>query len=238
MPLELAELAAGLPFAASFAMAGGISALREGRRRTALNEAMHELRRPLQALALAAPTSSERAGAFEASLRMAAEAVDRLDQEINGKPATARCEVAPLREIVEAAVERWRSRASSEGRTLGLHWEPDDPGPYGDRVALTQVVDNLISNGLDHGSDEVVVVARTTGVMVEVSVVNRLAMRGLDFRPGSRSLWTRISGRSRHGHGLRIVRRVALQHGGDFRVRRCADRFEATIELPLLGDPR
>ena len=53
MTMELAEIAAGLPLAASFALAGGINTLREGRRRAALNEAMHELRRPLQALSLA-----------------------------------------------------------------------------------------------------------------------------------------------------------------------------------------
>ncbi len=107
MPLELAELAAGLPMAASFAMAGGISALREGRRRSALNEAVHELRRPLQAIALTAPPPPEQATAFESSLQMAAAAVDRLDREINGGPAPEQVGVVPFRELVEAAVKRW-----------------------------------------------------------------------------------------------------------------------------------
>src|SRR3954447_25761137 len=55
MALELAEVAAGLPMAASFALAGGLTTLREGRRRSSLNAAMHELRRPLQVLTLALP---------------------------------------------------------------------------------------------------------------------------------------------------------------------------------------
>lgn len=235
MPLELAELAAGLPFAASFAMAGGISALREGRRRTALNEAVHELRRPLQAIALAAPVTAERGRAFESSLQMAAAAVDRLDCEINGRPEPETFEVAPLREIVEASVERWVPRASGEDRALSLKWEAADPHLSGDAVELTQVLDNLISNGLDHGSGAVAVAAAGIGGAVRLSVVNR-KRAGIEVsRRGTRGLWGRLSGRSRHGHGLRVVRRMATRNGGSFRLRQRGDRCEAVLELPLSG---
>ena len=71
--------------AASFAMAGGITAFREGRRRSSLNEAIHELRRPLQALALSLPRRLARAEAMRSALQMAAAAVDRLEREINGE---------------------------------------------------------------------------------------------------------------------------------------------------------
>src|SRR3954469_19252717 len=84
MAVELAEVAAGLPVAASFALAGGITSLREGRRRTLLNEALHELRRPLQILSLALPDSSPRAAHVESSLELATVALERLDREING----------------------------------------------------------------------------------------------------------------------------------------------------------
>ncbi len=238
MPLELAELAAGLPFAVSFAMAGGISALREGRRRTALNEAMHELRRPLQAIALAAPASDERAGAFESSLRMAVAAVDRLDREINGKPEAGLTGTAPLREIVEAAVERWRPRAFREDRALRLLWEAGDSGLSGGVVELTQVLDNLISNGLDHGRGEVVVAAVRAGDTVRLSVVNRKQAQAAGSHRWMRGLRTPLFGRNRHGHGLRIVRRVVARNGGSFRLRQRGDRCEALLELPLRGGPR
>jgi signal transduction histidine kinase len=238
MPLELAELAAGLPFAASFAMAGGISALREGRRRTALNEAIHELRRPLQVIAFLAPGSADRAEALESSLRLAAAAVDRLDCEINGGPAPDPVEVTPVRPLVESAVERWRVRASLEGRVVNLKWEAGEASHLGDPVELAQVVDNLISNGVVHGSGEVSVEAKRVDDVLRLVVGNRKLSRAAGLRRRERDLAGRISGRRRHGHGLRIVRRVAARNGGSFRLRRRADRCEAVLELPLLGGSR
>ena len=51
--IELAEIVAGWPLAATMAAVATAQGLRAGRRRGALNEALHELRRPLQAIALA-----------------------------------------------------------------------------------------------------------------------------------------------------------------------------------------
>jgi signal transduction histidine kinase len=237
VPLELAELAAGLPIAASFAMAGGISALREGRRRIALNEAMHELRRPLQAMALAAPTSPRQTGALESSLQLAAAAVDRLDREINGKAMPRRSETVPLRQLVEGAVLRWRRRASLEAKALSLDWDAGDPHLRSDAVQLAQLLDNLISNGFDHGEGEVRIEARRVGRVVRLAVVNENRSPAGSERP-LRSLGARFAGPSRHGHGLRIVRRVASESGGCFRVRRRGGRYEALLELPVAGDLR
>jgi signal transduction histidine kinase len=236
VPLELAELAAGLPIAASFAMAGGISALREGRRRTALNEAVHELRRPLQVIALSIDDSADRVGVFESSLRMATAAVDRLDREINGTSAPGKIDVVPLRQLVEAAVSRWQTRASLEDRALSVTWEAGCASLPGDADELTQVVDNLISNGLDHGSGEVAIEAQRVGRFVRLAVVNR--KRAKPARRRWRApLRAQILGRRRHGHGLRIVRRGAARSGGGFRLRQRGDRCEALLTLPLSGDP-
>lgn len=235
--MELAELAAGLPIAASFAMAGGISALREGRRRTALNEAVHELRRPLQAIALTVP-GSDRVGALESSLWMAAAAVDRLDCEINGTPMPGSTDLVSLRQLVESAVERWQTRASLEDRTLSLRWEAGDSCLYGDVVELTQIVDNLISNGLDHGSGKVAVEAKRSGCFVRLCVSNRKRAKPARSHWRVESLYARVSGRRRHGHGLRIVRRAAARSGGGFRLRQHGERYEALLELPLSGVSR
>lgn len=234
MPLELAELAAGLPFAASFAMAGGISALREGRRRTALNEAVHELRRPLQVIAFLAPDSAEREEVLESSLRLAAAAVDRLECEINGGPSPDLVETIPMRPLVESAVERWQVRASLEDRVVNLKWEAGGPCLLGDPVELAQVVDNLISNGLTHGSGEVAVEAKLGDGCLRLVAGNRKRAKSAAPR-WQRGLPGRISGRRRHGHGLRIVRRFAARHGGSFRLRRLGDEYEAVLELPLPG---
>ena len=100
--LELAQVVAGFPVAASFAIAGGITALREGRRRASLNEAVHELRRPLQVLALSLPAEPTAAGGVGSSLRLVAAAVDRLEREINGGDTLDASVPIDLGQVVEA----------------------------------------------------------------------------------------------------------------------------------------
>ncbi|MGN6556855.1 MAG: hypothetical protein ACTHLH_02445, partial [Solirubrobacterales bacterium] len=117
MALELAEIAAGLPMAASFALAGGITTLREGRRRNGLNEAMHELRRPLQTLSLAIPADS---AAADSSLEMVTAALERLDCEINGSPLEAGKETVAITPLLQMAAERWKTQAVLRGRCLRL----------------------------------------------------------------------------------------------------------------------
>jgi signal transduction histidine kinase len=236
--VELAQLAAGLPLAASLAMASGIGVFREGRRRASLNEAMHELRRPLQVLALSLPEDSPAAGSVESSLRMATAAIDRLDREINGTPDLEGASTPTrLRPLVEAAVERWQAYAAREGRSLTLCWTASDPLLQGNEVELAQALDNLISNGLVHGCGEVRVEVRADPDRLLLLVLNS---RPSGARGGQRRLdpWKALGGRNRHGHGLRVVRRVAAHHGGSFRLRHRSTGSEARLELPLRGAVR
>ncbi|HET9199024.1 MAG TPA: HAMP domain-containing sensor histidine kinase [Solirubrobacterales bacterium] len=233
MPVELAEIAAGIPFAASFAMAGGIAVLREGRRRASLNEAVHELRRPLQALALSLPADPHDGGAAGSALLMAGTAIDRLDREINGEAAGTVAERVPVRPMIEAAEARWRPHALAVGRSLGLRWDAAEPALWGHAMELAQAVDNLISNGFEHGRGPVEICAS------EEKGELRIAVR--DGGAGPRTRSPRPLGRARprrHGHGLKIVRRVAAGHGGSFRLRRSAAGTEARLELPLAGGGR
>lgn len=236
MALELAEVLAGFPLAASFAIAGGIGLLREGRRRSSLNEAVHELRRPLQVLALSLPADAETARALSSSLHMATAAVDRLDREINGgRPPGASTPIA-LRSVVEEALERWQGRAETTGRPLSLTWRGGDPLLCGDAVELGQGLDNLISNAFEHGEGEISVEALEERGRLRIVVLDR--GQAASQRRGRPRLGTRLSGRGRHGHGLRVVRRVAVQHGGSFRLRRSSRGTEAILELPLEGGDR
>jgi signal transduction histidine kinase len=233
----LAQIVAGWPFAASLAAVVAAQGMWAGRRRSALNEAMHELRRPLQALVLATPTSRpvEPAG-IEWSVRMAAVALERLDREINGEamaPARAPVLVAPL---LAAAVGRWKARAALSGASLELRGKVGGAAIDADRCGIAQALDNLIVNAIEHGGPEIVVEARVRGAELQVCIADS----GRASRPDSRrespaELIARLSGRRRHGHGLRVVRRTAAAHGGSFRLR-CSERgTEATLELPLLG---
>jgi signal transduction histidine kinase len=233
---ELSELAGGLPIAASFAMATGITALREGRRRSSLNEAMHELRRPLQGLALSLPAEQSENGPAEACLRMAVAAVERLDREINGDTLEAPTVPASLRPAVEAAIDRWRRPTVALGRSLGLEWRARDPILQTQVAELAEALDNLISNALLHGSGAVVVEITERGERLHIVVRDGGCAEGRRY--GQMLRRVRIGGRDRHGHGLRIVRRVAARCGGSFRLRRSPGGTEARLELPLPGAGR
>lgn len=237
MALELAEVLAGFPLAASFAIAGGIGLLREGRRRSSLNEAVHELRRPLQVLALSLPADTETARVLNSSLHMATAAVDRLDREINGGRTLATDARIGLRPLVEEAVERWQAHAEVTDRSLSLAWRGDTPLLRGDGIELGQALDNLISNAFEHGSGEISVqVLEGSGLLRIVILDGGQVIHSQErARPG---LGARLSGRGRHGHGLKVVRRVAARHGGSFELRRSANGTEASLELSLDGEGR
>jgi signal transduction histidine kinase len=232
--IEISAVAAGLPTAASFAMAGGFVALREGRRRSGLNAAMHELRRPLQALYLSLPSGADAGQPLQSSLELAVAAVERLDREINGERIGVEAVDLSLRPILVEAVERWRPAATALGRPLGLFWSGDDAVLRADRIALAQAVDNLISNGLRHGSGRVAVRAKREAQVLRLTVEDG----GGKGAAGRRRIsWERIGGRCRHGHGLAIVRRVAAELGGSFRLTVSRSGTEARLVLPL-GEER
>lgn len=230
---ELTQLAAGWPLAISLALAAAARGWRVSRRRTALNEALHELRRPLQALVLAGP-----GGGLDESLRAAATALERLEREINGEaPAAPRAPVA-IGPLLEASAGRWRRRAGRGGGRIEVGPESGSATVLGDHHALAQALDNLVCNAVEHGGREIRLEATRVAAGLRVSVADS------GFPPGrSRALdeaaaraLSRLSGRARHGHGLRVVRRTAAEHGGSFRLRRSASGSEAVIELPLLAE--
>lgn len=235
MPLELAEVVANFPVAASFAIASGITVVREGRRRASLNEAVHELRRPLQVLSLSVSADSLATRSLESSLRMAAAAVDRLEREINGEMTVTDLQSVPVKELVEAAVERWRPHADLTDRSLSLCWKAEDPLLRGDGFELDRALDNLISNGFQHGRGEITIEVVEVRGMLRVKVTDSGALASPLRRRARRWRWVRISGRSRHGHGLRVVRRAASRHGGSFHLRGTPHGTEACLELSLRG---
>lgn len=224
------------PLFASLALALLVRELRAGRRRTVLSEALHELRRPLQALALAAGPGAQAAatGAVESSLRLASAALDRMDREVNGGGAVRRPpERIEARALVDAAVRRWRAGATTAGGSLGLRWRAGRMTIEGDRAQLGQALDNLIVNALEHGGPTITVGASLRDGRLRIVVADS----GRCSRPHSRDgapaeKAARLSGRGRRGHGLAVVGRVARQHGGRFVLRQSARGSLAVLELP------
>ncbi len=240
MSLQLAQLIGGWPVVFPLVAVAGARGLLAGRRRSALNEALHELRRPLQALALSSPPLGG-AGDVESSLRMAAAALERLDREINGGAGVAATVRAPLaaEPLLDAAGARWRHRAMLRGGSLRVRCTAAGLRVSGDRGEISQALDNLIDNALEHGGPQVLVTAAPAAGALRLSVTDSGARAGR--RPQRRvaaALPARLTGRSRHGHGLRVVRRVAAAHGGSFRLRRSEAVTRAELDLPLLGGER
>jgi signal transduction histidine kinase len=227
--VELAQVATGLPVAASFALAGGITTLREGRRRAALNEALHELRRPLQVLTLSLPGASSEAAQAESFLELATVALDRLDQEINGNTLEKVTGEVSVNALIGEAVQRWQGPAAHSGRNLKREWNGPEAFVNGNRFELSQALDNLLSNAIEHGAGEVRIGWRCEGDQVCISVSNdgRRAPTRADRRRKRRG------GRSRRGHGLSVVRRIAERHGGSFSLLPVREGAKATLRLPL-----
>jgi signal transduction histidine kinase len=229
MAVELAEVAAGLPVAASFALAGGITNLREGRRRAALNEAMHELRRPLQVLSLALPGDATPTAPVESSLQLATMALERLEREVNGGSSEVAAVEVAVGELVESAARRWSNAVTFHGGSLRVDLNGDSMSVLGDPFALAQALDNLLSNAIEHGGGEVRIECCREGEWIRISVLDRGGRTGpLRQLPRDRS-----GGRRLRGHGLRVVARVAESHRGSFTLRRGPDGAEASLRLPL-----
>jgi signal transduction histidine kinase len=225
------------PLAASMAIVL-TAQLRAGRRRGAMNEALHELRRPLQAIALSGSGGgSGVAPGIESSIELAAVALERLDREINGGPIAAVRAVVRPHSLLQAAVGRWKARAVLSGSTLELRWRAGDAVVSGDRSGLSQALDNLIVNAIEHGGPSIVVEGRRRGDRLRVSVADSgLASRPRERHDSPAAVIARLSGRNRHGHGLPVVRQVAADHGGRFVLRRSEQGSLAVLELPLAAD--
>ena len=234
--IELAEIAVSWPLAATMAAVVAAQGLRAGRRRSALNEALHELRRPLQAIALAGAGSSASPPVLESSVQLAAAALERLDREVNGGSLQRPAEAVEVRPLVEAAVRRWRARANLAGGALSLRWRAGRAVVIGDRVELAQALDNLLVNAIEHGGPTISVDARPHKGRVRIVIADS----GRASRPQTRQgtpaeVIARLSGR-RRGHGLAVVRRVAATHDGRFVLRRSERGSLALLELPLAGE--
>lgn len=233
---EFAQILAGWPLITTLAAVAAAQSLRAGRRRSALNEALHELRRPLQAIALAGgPADSP--PVVESSVRLAAAALERLDREVNGGGLPRPREELELRPLLEGAVRRWRARASLSGASLKLRWRAGRAIVIGDRVELAQALDNLIVNAIEHGGPEISLDARLYRERIRIVIADS----GRAARPSTRAdapaeVIARLSGRRRRGHGLTVVRRIAAAHDGRFALRRSEQGSLALLELPLAGD--
>jgi signal transduction histidine kinase len=222
---------AGWPLALTVAAFLVRERVRGGRRRGALNRALHELRRPLQALAFGADDASRDGGSANGDgpgkLELALAALDDLDHELNGGEPPLRMRPVVCRTWVEGALGRWRVAAGRSGSPVELRWRAGSTTVLADPRRLAQALDNLIVNAIEHGGPPIRVVGSVSAAAVRIEVV--------DGGCGVVAPTRRAGGR--RGHGLEVVARVAAQHGGRFMVSHGRRRTVAALELPLTEHP-
>ena len=222
----------GLPVAMfAGAMLVGVR-MREARRTEELNRGLHELRRPLQALALEAGglrggRSRNRDAPASAPLDLAICALSDLDRAVNGEPRLSRRKLLRPRPVVDAAVRRWAAVAKPAGEAIGLDWRAGPAAIVADGDRLARALDNLLANAFEHGTAPVRVRADVRERHLRIAIEDRGPRAG--ERPAGR--------RTRRRRGLEIVAQIAREHGGRFTIEPGAPGTIAAIELPLASLP-
>jgi signal transduction histidine kinase len=211
-------LAAGWPAAIAVTAALLAARARARRRREDLEAAIHELRRPLQALSLSPPRCSRpggRACQGRAGVHLsgALSALGDLERAIGeGLPALR------LRPLALRALER----CPGAGDSATLSWAAGDARVLADPARLGGALDNLLENALEHGRPPLRVSASICAGGVRLVIAN-----GVTAGPDSG-----VGGRGR-GHGLGIVSTTVRAHGGRFLFDRGDRAATAMLELPL-----
>jgi signal transduction histidine kinase len=167
-------------------------------------EAEHELRGPLQAIALAAPEDCA------VELERMRVALADLSAARSGSRADPDTEPVRLDRLVWRAATVSDLAARRAGGGVHLDWSAGPVTIRANRGRLAQALGNLLANAVEHGGGQVRVTGRRTkrGIRVEV----------------------RDSGR---GHGLAIATKAVHDSGGTLSAARAGSGTAVAIELPV-----
>jgi two-component system, OmpR family, osmolarity sensor histidine kinase EnvZ len=201
--------------------------------RRRLNRALHELRRPLQALVLLEdeePRDSPAPATRRGLLELATSALDEIDGELNGGEQLRERRQVCGRELVLASLERWRPAAPADG--LRVFWDAGPGTVDADPVAVARALDNLLANALEHGGPPVVVTGAEVAGRLRITVANGRADTAHPALARAEA-GPRRSVDPRRGHGLDVVSSVAAEHKGRFAICRTDAGCVAALELPL-----
>ena len=203
--------------------------------RRSLNRAIHELRRPLQALVLledgsGQPAASRPGASRRGLMEVAVAALEDLDRAVNGGPAERPVRRFSCREVVMGCLERWRPLAADSGG-FRVYWDAGPAMVDGDPARLAQAIDNLIANALEHGTPPLVVTGASVAGKLRLTVANRAAAPAPVRTNGNGDRTADAD--PRRGHGTEVVSRTAGEHDGRFVLCHTQSGCVAALELPL-----
>jgi signal transduction histidine kinase len=197
------------------------------RRRRELNRALHELRRPLQALTLleetaGPPPPSGPVTARRGLIELLSLAAGELDRALNGGRVALAIRPVSCHELVLASLERCRPTAPRPDG-IKVFWDAGPAMIEGDPGRVAQALDNLLANALEHGGAPVVITGAAIAGRLRITVANGAGRESGD--PSRRD--------PRRGHGMALVSEVAAAHRGRFALCRTGSGCVAALELPL-----
>lgn len=205
--------------------------IRRRRRRERTDRALHELRRPLQALLLTSRPAEE--GERLTAIDLALAALHDLELVLDGgqpEIGHSRPLATPTwSRLLRDTTDRWQQAAWLRGGKISYRCLIDGAGtlPEGVAIAVSRALDNLVLNALTHGGArvEITVVAQPPGIEV------RVADSGSPppIPPAPRQIRRK---------GLKVVAEIADRLGGRFDLDRNKNGCLATLSLPPLGQMR
>lgn len=198
--------------------------------------ATHELKTPLALFQLVAETlvkgrcqSQETSAAYGVMLQSHTQLLERLIDNLLSYGSLGhvarryRLELLSIAEVTESALERFDARLAATGHDVVVEMPADPPRIRADRMAMLQVLDNVIDNALKYSpaGTELRVRATTTTGSVQLEVADQGI--GIPQHEQEKVFQKFYRGRSvtsgGTGLGLAIARRVVEDHGGRISVR-------------------
>jgi signal transduction histidine kinase len=205
-----------------------------GRQREAIARAAHEVRGPLQALALGVALAArdgrdaERWRAMELELARARVALDDL-QWPRGSSSTGLDAVGARELLADAA-----RAAVARGVEASVEWTGAEVLMACGRVRVAQALANLVANAIEHGGGPIALSGRLVGDTVRFEVCDQ--GRGLPAPVATLAQRAR-RGRGRRGRGLAIAADIAAAHGGRLAAAPSRHGARLVLELPV-GPPQ
>ena len=204
------------------------------RRRRELNRALHELRRPLQALTLleetGGPPPPGPVAARRGLIELLGLAAGELDDAVNGRTIARVRRPVSCHELVLASLERHRP-AAAESDEIRVFWDAGPAVIEADPGRVAQALDNLLANALEHGAPPVVITGAAVAGKLRITIANAAERDEGGERAANGKAQRRRD--PRRGHGVSVVSEVAAAHRGRFALCRTGSGCVAALELPL-----